>query len=318
MYRQKTVTFFLGIFLVLLAGCGGEEKPSAAALGKAAPPAATKPTPAATPSPPAAPQAPAVSAPPPAAAPAPAASAPPAVTSQTSAAPQGTPASEKQAALPQPGKETASVPAALPTAPATPQTVAAPPAESQPPAPALTKANPSPAQGQAAAPVEASGRQASSGVNRAQTSSLRGDGIHDPNNPALATMQNPSQSLSVLPLGKWGEIDWMQALARNTIRPRANLKNEGKMEVLDLDIIMSNTKSMPHVRFPHNSHTQWLACSNCHPKPFVQQKGGNPMTMDAILKGQFCGVCHGKVSFSTYICQRCHSVVHEGSPDKWW
>lgn len=156
------------------------------------------------------------------------------------------------------------------------------------------------------------------GVNQPNTPDLADDGIHDPDNPALATMQSPFQALSALPIGRWKEIDWMQALKRGDIQPRAGLETEGGMEALDLDIIMTNTKSMPHVRFPHSAHTKWLACSNCHPDIFIPKKGANAITMNAILKGQFCGICHGKVAFSSYICQRCHSVTHEGSPQQWW
>lgn len=156
------------------------------------------------------------------------------------------------------------------------------------------------------------------GVNKPNALELSKDGIHDPDNPALATMQNPSQALSALPRGQWKEIDWMLALKRGKIKPRAGLKAGERMELLDSDIIMTNTKSMPHVRFPHSSHTQWLACSNCHPDIFQPKKGSNPIHMNAILRGQFCGVCHGKVAFSSYICQRCHSVTHKGSPKAWW
>jgi c(7)-type cytochrome triheme protein len=87
---------------------------------------------------------------------------------------------------------------------------------------------------------------------------------------------------------------------------------------MDMDIIMTNTAYMPHVRFPHLAHTQWLDCSNCHPKIFVPEKGANPVHMNAIFRGEFCGRCHDKVSFSLFICERCHSVVHEGSGPKWW
>ncbi len=216
-----------------------------------------------------------------------------------------------------PAEPAVSSPATAPTQkPDAPQKPAAKaPTDSPPVAQPTPPAREEQAKAEPARPVE---RRDIPGDNRARTPDLRADGIHDPKSPGLASMQNPSQSLSALPIGRWGEIDWMQALTRKSIRPRANLKTEGNMEVLDLDIIMTNTKSMPHVRFPHNSHTQWLACSNCHPQIFVAKKGGNTMPMNDILKGQYCGTCHGKVSFSVYICQRCHSVVHEGSPDKWW
>ncbi|MBF0127355.1 MAG: hypothetical protein HQM02_09115 [Magnetococcales bacterium] len=156
------------------------------------------------------------------------------------------------------------------------------------------------------------------GDNRSKSPPLAKDGIHDPASPAMQLLQNPSQSLSAIPAGKWGEVDWMQAIRQGVVNPRASLKGNEKMEVLNLDIIMTNTKSMPHVKFPHESHTQWLACVNCHPNVFVPKKGGNAITMDSIFKGRFCGTCHGRVAFSVYICQRCHSITHENSPPQWW
>lgn len=234
---------------------------------------------------------------------------------------------------PEPSPAPVKKPTEAATAPDTAEKPAAPPPATQPPpaAPKETKEVKDTGEAKeaksaqdtknakaAAEPPKPVERRDIPGENRARTPDLRADGIHDPTSPALPNMQNPSQSLSALPLGRWGEIDWMQALNRKSIRPRANIKTEGAMEVLDLDIVMTNTKTMPHVRFPHSSHTQWLACSNCHPTPFVAQKGGNTMPMDSILKGKFCGMCHGKVAFSIYICQRCHNVVHEGSPEKWW
>ena len=75
---------------------------------------------------------------------------------------------------------------------------------------------------------------------------------------------------------------------------------------------------MPWVRFPHKPHTKWLACSNCHPAIFLPQEGANDISMNKVLRGEYCGVCHDKVAFSLFVCERCHSVPHEGSGKKWW
>lgn len=156
------------------------------------------------------------------------------------------------------------------------------------------------------------------GINRADSVHIKYDGIHDPDNPGIEFLQNPAQSLSAIPEGRWGEVDWMQALNKKTIQPRADIHGSEQMNVLELDIIMKNTKTMPYVRFPHNSHTRWLACINCHPDVFVAKKGANNIKMNDIFRGRFCGTCHGKVSFSSYICQRCHSIPHAESPPQWW
>ena len=148
------------------------------------------------------------------------------------------------------------------------------------------------------------------------------DGIHDPSNiTALYGLQSPVDAMKNFPRDEAGLIDWVQALRKGHIAPRSDLHGTNKdLKPLDLDIIFTDTGSMPKVRFPHKAHTEWLTCKNCHPGIFKQKKGaniikmddiagkGNP-EMDDILKGKYCGVCHGKVSFApTKNCRRCHSV----------
>lgn len=151
---------------------------------------------------------------------------------------------------------------------------------------------------------------------------LANDGVHDPANPALPSLQNPDESMANFPKDRRGEVQWVEALKQGVIKPRKYVAgDEGKEQdliELDLDIIMQNTAQMPHVRFPHLAHTRWLACSNCHPQIFIPQKGANPVSMEKILKGEFCGRCHDKVSFALWSCERCHSVLHAGSPPAWW
>lgn len=152
---------------------------------------------------------------------------------------------------------------------------------------------------------------------------LAEDGIHDPTDPAIVTLQNPKESMADFPKDRRGEVDWVRTLREGYINPRRSITGDeygGKevMQEMDLDIIFTNTQQMPHVRFPHLAHTQWLACSNCHPAIFVPQRGANPVAMEKILKGEFCGRCHDKVSFSLFVCERCHSVPHEGSGPAWW
>ena len=77
--------------------------------------------------------------------------------------------------------------------------------------------------------------------------------------------------------------------------------------VMDLNIVREVKGSMPDVVYPHKQHTEWLDCSNCHPAIFVPQKGANQISMAAILLGQKCGVCHGKVAFPVSECRLCHS-----------
>lgn len=142
--------------------------------------------------------------------------------------------------------------------------------------------------------------------------------FYDPANPDLPKLQQAEEARAGLPLDKRGAVDWMAALRSGAINPRADLKGEKPPQVLDLDIILKNTKEMPYVKFPHNSHTQWLDCSNCHDKIFLPKAGANPISMDKIFRGQYCGACHGRVAFITYFsCERCHSVPH-GTTKAWW
>ena len=142
--------------------------------------------------------------------------------------------------------------------------------------------------------------------------------IYDKENPVDPVLSESIDSLTGLALDKKGAVDWMKALNSGAIVPRAGLKVTDEMEVWDADSIMKNTKEMPYVKFPHKSHTRWLACVNCHDEIFIPKAGGNQVNMTKIFFGQYCGVCHGKVAFvATSSCERCHSVPIGGS-DSWW
>jgi c(7)-type cytochrome triheme protein len=144
------------------------------------------------------------------------------------------------------------------------------------------------------------------------------DRFYDGANPDSYKLQKAEEARASLPLDKRGAIDWMNALRSGAINPRDDVTGARRNEVLDLDVILKNTKEMPFVKFPHRSHTEWLACSNCHDKPFVPKAGANPITMEKIFRGEYCGMCHDRVAFIThYSCERCHSVP-QGDGKKWW
>jgi c(7)-type cytochrome triheme protein len=99
------------------------------------------------------------------------------------------------------------------------------------------------------------------------------DGIHDPANDAVKVLQAPVEAMEGFPRDKSGVIDWVKVLEQGLITPR---------------------------------------CKNCHPKIFLPQKGGNPVTMSGVMQGKYCGVCHGKVAFPpSKNCGRCHSVARD-------
>lgn len=140
----------------------------------------------------------------------------------------------------------------------------------------------------------------------------------DPDNPDVTRLQTIGEATRHMPYDANRFPDWMKALKEGLIKPRASVKGDQTMEVLDLDIIMRNTKEMPFVRFPHKSHTMWLACSNCHPAPFKPQAGSTTIRMADIFRGQYCGMCHDRVAFVTFFsCQRCHSVPQNAATPVW-
>ena len=147
--------------------------------------------------------------------------------------------------------------------------------------------------------------------------SLVEDGVHDLDNDAMVVLQDPKIAMADFPVDRRKQINWVQALERGFIKPRADLLGKTEMLVMDMDIVMKNTQFMPNVRFPHYQHTKWLACSNCHPKIFIPQEHANPITMNKVLRGEYCGVCHDKVAFALFTCERCHSVPTKES-GKWW
>jgi c(7)-type cytochrome triheme protein len=148
--------------------------------------------------------------------------------------------------------------------------------------------------------------------------SPRDDRYHDTDNNAIVVLQSPTKAMAEFPRDRRNEVDWVKTLDQGHIEPRADLRGESQMVTMDMDIIMKNTQFMPWVRFPHIAHTKWLACENCHPKIFLPKENANPISMNKVLRGEYCGVCHDKVAFSLFICERCHSVPHEGSGPAWW
>jgi len=142
--------------------------------------------------------------------------------------------------------------------------------------------------------------------------------VLDPANPDHRRLQAPEEAFSKLPRDARGKPDWMRALREGAIQPRSSVTGSAPPQVLDLDIVMKNTAQMPFVKFPHDSHTRWLACSNCHDALFTPKAGANPTDMTKIFRGQSCGVCHTTVAFTAmFACERCHSVPQPGQK-RWW
>jgi c(7)-type cytochrome triheme protein len=274
---------------------GGKAVAAPAAIAKANPaaPRAAAPVRAATAAAPATPRAPAPAPAPgavPATAPAAAAAAVPAAPPAPAPATQAVAAAERSAAAPAPASGGAA-----------PQAAAAGPAAL---ATAVARAAPTP---RPSAEVNAFNRllKPIGRINRPAAES----GIHDPTNDMTAQLQPPAVAFAELPKSLAGNhVDWVKALDSKAIDPRWDkLDPAAAAVVMDLNIVREVKGSMPDVVYPHKQHTEWLDCSNCHPKIFVPQKGANQISMASILLGQQCGVCHGKVAFPVSECRLCHS-----------
>ena len=135
------------------------------------------------------------------------------------------------------------------------------------------------------------------------------DGIHDPSNDGTHALQPPLNAFGTLPKSYAGNrINWVEAIGTQKINPRWDKTDVSATPVvMDMNIVREVKGSMPDVVYPHKQHTEWLDCSNCHPGIFVPQKGANQISMAAILLGEKCGVCHGKVAFPVSECRLCHS-----------
>ena len=149
------------------------------------------------------------------------------------------------------------------------------------------------------------------------------DEIHDPTNEGSMILQPPLEAYDGLPQTETGlgnGVNWVKALDDGNIKPRWERTDpSAEPMVMDMNIVRVPKSSMPDVVFPHRQHTLWLACSNCHPDIFIPRKGANQINMAAIILGQKCGVCHGKVAFPVSECKRCHSqpkkvAVNGGGP----
>lgn len=138
---------------------------------------------------------------------------------------------------------------------------------------------------------------------------LANDGVHDPASPALGLLQEPREALLPLPPDTAGnQVNWSEALDKGSINPRTNVNPETKVRIRETEILLNQGGSTPMVRFPHRQHTLWLDCSNCHEHLFKSKAGATRFSMEQILQGEQCGVCHGAVAFPLTECNRCHSV----------
>jgi c(7)-type cytochrome triheme protein len=120
-------------------------------------------------------------------------------------------------------------------------------------------------------------------------------------------------ALRGFPKDRFGYPDWAKAADTGIIKPLGTLlggKEEKEPPQPDIFFVI-NDRLMADVFFPHEAHSYWLSCKNCHPAIFKAKKGANEFNMQDVWNGEYCGKCHGSVAFMPKgfeNCQRCHSV----------
>ncbi len=143
------------------------------------------------------------------------------------------------------------------------------------------------------------------------------DGLRDLTNPSLSQLQLFDNATLKFPKDIHGKVNWVKTLSDGFIKPRTSIEGFAPMQQIEQNILYKNTEHMPWVKFSHSIHTQWLSCNNCHTSIFAEKAYNQTINMQNIYQGQQCGVCHGKVAFSTNSCERCHSVMHKNVPENW-
>jgi c(7)-type cytochrome triheme protein len=132
--------------------------------------------------------------------------------------------------------------------------------------------------------------------------------------PPIERAKTWQDAAALLPRDRAGQVDWVQALRAGTVTPRAAVDpRQPPYAPFDLEVELATARSQVfRVRYPHAPHTEWLTCANCHPAIFPLQRNAPPtvITMARIKRGEYCGVCHGRVAFGVEgECARCHAAV---------
>jgi c(7)-type cytochrome triheme protein len=121
--------------------------------------------------------------------------------------------------------------------------------------------------------------------------------------------------LSIFPKTKFGNrINWVKALKKGMITPLNYLAVKPSEGIgYDKELLLeAEWSGIPPAVFPHKAHIQWLDCNNCHPEIFnIKKKTTKHFSMNRILQGEFCGICHLKVAFPMNDCKRCHPGMEE-------
>ncbi len=81
---------------------------------------------------------------------------------------------------------------------------------------------------------------------------------------------------------------------------------------LENDIVFRRDSAAGPASFPPSVFSHWVhriryTCATCHPDPFEMKAGTTAISMDAIQRGEQCGLCHnGRAAFGLSECTLCH------------
>jgi c(7)-type cytochrome triheme protein len=135
----------------------------------------------------------------------------------------------------------------------------------------------------------------------------------EPKNP-VEQARSWEEAAKLLPVTA-GTTDWVKAVNEKIIAPRPGIDPKAPDQPVLPITIERTPPGQPPFRaiFPHDAHTQWLSCPNCHTAIFQMARGATPINMGLIYAGQACGACHGKVAFPATACGRCHPAMAGGT-----
>lgn len=113
-------------------------------------------------------------------------------------------------------------------------------------------------------------------------------------------------------------INWVEALRKGMIRPASYLKQRSQDNVSFERTFFFPSEGGNFIApaiFPHKAHVEWLDCSSCHPDLFtIKQRGTRNLSMNEIVQGNFCGVCHLTVALPLNDCKGCHPGQRDRKP----
>jgi c(7)-type cytochrome triheme protein len=122
---------------------------------------------------------------------------------------------------------------------------------------------------------------------------------------------------AALPRDSKGAVNWMLALDEKTITPKPGIDPVAEpASTLDSEIVFTPTDNPGKAAtFRHATHTQWLACKNCHPALFKKRDENLQFTHDDMEEGgKYCGACHFKVVVVQSGCKGCHPGKKPAAP----